>query len=481
MTTRRRFLKKSATALGAMTIVPSSVLFAKDEIRNAAGEVIRARVVAPSDKVNMAFCGIGHRGGGITKAFNSTGLVNTVALCDVDMGAKHTLENMEIHPDAPRYQDFREMFDKQAKDIDAVCVGTPDFSHFPITILAMSLGKGVYVEKPLTRTFQESELLIKAAKKYKVATQMGNQGHSEGNYFQFKTWVEEGIIKDVTRITAHMNNPRRWHGWDVNMKQFPVNPTVPETLDWDTWLMTSKYHDYHEDFHHGQWRCWYQHGMGALGDWGAHIIDTAHEFLDLGLPEEVNPVMLKGHNNLFFPQSSTLEFKFPKRKNMPACTINWFDGVDNVPAVPKGYGKLKLDPNIPPPSTGAIQPTKLPPGKEIYGKDLTFKGGSHGSTLTIIPPEAAKDMEGKLPEVPKSPSNHFENFALAVRGEEKTRSPFEISGPLSQVFCLGVIAQWTNEPIKFDRKKKQITNNKKANELLIGTPPRKGWEEFYKL
>ena len=179
--------------------------------------------------------------------------------------------------------------------------------------------------------------------------------------------------------------------------------------------------------------------------------------------------------------ASTLAFKFPKRKKMPACTITWYDGMDNIPQVPMGFGKVEVDPNIPPASNGVMQPAKLGAGKEIYGKDLTFKGGSHGSTLKIIPEEAAKDMESKLPEVPKSPSNHFENFVKAAKGEEKTRSPFEVSGPLSQVFCLGTIAQRLNTTIKFDRKKKQITNNKLANELLVGTPPRKGWEEFYKL
>jgi predicted dehydrogenase len=429
----------------------------------------------------MAFCGIGNRGGQILKDFNKTGLVNTTVLCDVDMGAKHTLKNMADYPDATQYQDFREMFDKSVKEFDAVCVGTPDFSHFPITILAMSLGKHVYVEKPLTRTFNESELLIKAAGKYKVATQMGNQGHSEANYFQFKAWVEAGIISDVTKITAHMNGRRRWHGWDTSMTQYPSNPNVPETLDWDTWLMTAEYHQYDEDFVNGQWRCWYEHGMGALGDWGAHIIDAAHEFLDLGLPYEVDPVKIEGHNPLFFPQASTLEFKFPKRRKMPACIISWYDGMDNIPQVPKGFGELEVDPNIPPASNGVMQPAKLGPGKEIYGKDLIFKGGSHGSTLSIIPEEKAEEMKSKLPEVPKSPSNHFENFVKAAKGEEKTRSPFEISGPLSQVFCLGTIAQRLNTKIEFDRKNKRITNNELANQLLVGGEPRRGWEEFYKL
>jgi len=137
----------------------------------------------------------------------------------------------------------------------------------------------------LARTFYECELLMEAARKYRhVVTQMGNQGHSEANYFQFKAWVDAGIIKDVTAITAHMNSPRRWHGWDTDMKSFPATEPIPETLDWYQWLSAAQHHDYNKDFVNGQWRCWYDFGLGALGDWGAHIIDTAHEFLDLGLP-----------------------------------------------------------------------------------------------------------------------------------------------------------------------------------------------------
>jgi hypothetical protein len=166
---------------------------------------------------------------------------------------------------------------------------------------------------------------------------------------------------------------------------------------------------------------------------------------------------------------------------MPACEITWYDGVNNIPQVPEGFGTTELDPNIPPTSVGKVQPAKLNPGKEIYSKDLIFKGGSHGSTLSIIPAEKAKEMESKLPEVPQSPSNHYANFLKAVKGEEKTRSPFEIAGPLSQVFNLGVLAQRLNTKIVFDREKKKITNNKMANEMLVGAPPRKGWEQFYKL
>ncbi|MDR1860648.1 MAG: Gfo/Idh/MocA family oxidoreductase [Bacteroidales bacterium] len=473
---RRSFLKKTVTVAAAAVVAPTLLT------RKASGIVPPTTTLAPaSERLRLACIGIGNRGSDIINDHYNTGLCDIVALCDVDLGAKHTVGNLKKFPNAKQFQDFRQMFDKMGKEIDAVTVGIPDFAHFPATMLAMSLGKHVYCEKPMARTFNEVELMIKGAKKHKVVTQMGNQGHSEANYFQFKTWVDAGIIKDVTAITAHMNGARRWHGWDVNIKSFPPKEPVPETLDWDTWLGTAQWHDYNHDYHLGQWRCWYDFGMGALGDWGAHILDTAHQFLKLGLPYEVDPVKLEGHNKFFFPQASTLKFRFAARENMPPLDITWYDGVNNIPAVPAGYGVSKLDPNIPPPSNGQIQPAALNPGKIIYSKDLIFKGGSHGSTLTIIPPEKAKEMESKLPEVPKSPSNHATNFLKSIKGEEQARSSFDIAGPLSQVFNLGVIAQWLNTKIEFDPVKKKITNNKLANELLVGTKPRKEWKEFYKI
>ena len=323
---------------------------------------------------------------------------------------------------------------------------------------------------------------MKLAKKNpKVVTQMGNQGHSEANYFQFKAWKDAGIIKDVTKITAHMNSPRRWHGWDPKISKYPEAQPIPSTLDWDTWHLNTMYHDFNEKYHYGNWRCWYDFGMGALGDWGAHILDTAHQFLDLGLPNEVTAVKLDGHNDYFFPMSSTLLFRFPERKGMPAVDITWYDGVNNQPPLPDGYGLSELDPNIPVVAGQKIKAATLNPGKIIYSKDLIFKGGSHGSTLSIIPKEKALEMQSKLPVVPASPSNHFKNFLLACQGEEKTRSPFEIAGPLCQVFSLGVMAQRLNTKLLFDRTTKTITNHPFANAMLTGTPPRKGWEDYYRI
>ncbi len=473
MTTRRNFLRTMAlTSAGVAMGSTSTLLNAKSY----------SQVVGANRKVNVAHIGIGNRGEQIIGDFAKTGRLNVVALCDVDMGAPHTQKVMGMFPNAKRYKDFRKMFDEMGNQIEAVTIATPDHSHFAIAMLAMSKGIHVYVEKPMCRTFMEAELMMDMARRHpEVVTQVGNQGHSEANYFQFKAWMEAGIIKDVTAVTAHMNNSRRWHKWDANIYKYPDAEPTPETMDWMTWLMQCAYHDYNVKYHLGDWRCWYDFGMGALGDWGAHLLDTVHEFLELGLPYEISMLRADGHNDYFFPYSSTILFRFASRRNMPPVDVTWYDGLDNLPPLPAGYGVAGLDPNIPATNQGDIEDTKLNPGKIIYSKELTFKGASHGSTLSIIPEEKAKEMEKFLPEVPKSPSNHFENFIRACCGEEKTRSPFEIFGPMSQMFCLGVIAQRLNTQLFFDTRLKRFTNNDFANALLSGMPPRKGWEEFYKL
>jgi len=459
---RRSFLKGVLTAGAASVFAPRLLLGA-----------------TTTNKVNLACIGIGNRGAEDVKALQATGLANIVALCDTEMGGPRTQGILKLLPHVPRFQDFRQMFDKMGKDIEAVSVGVPDFSHFPIAMLAMSLGKHVYCEKPMAHSFRQIELMMAAEKKYNVAAQMGNQGHSEANYFQFKAWVDAGIIKNVTKITAFMNGARRWHGMHV-AGLLPEQP-VPETLDWDCWLATAQPHKYNVGYVNGDWRSWFDFGNGALGDWGAHIFDTAHEFLHLGLPTEVEAVKLDGYSQFIFPQASTLAFRFPARGALPPVELTWYDGQKNLPPLPDDFGTAVVDPNIPPPSKGSLDTKVTPPGKVIYGEGLTFKGGSHGATLKIIPESRAKDMAAQLPPVPKSPSNHHKNFLLACKGEEKCRSPFAVAGPLCQAMALGIIAQRVNAKLAFDPATKQITNHKLANELLAGVPPRQDWEQFYRL
>ena len=477
---RSDFLKKSGLAAAGVMMggmAGGSKLF-------AAEQQDKKERFARLGKVNIAWVGMANRGREVMREFERTGLANIVAMCDVDPKSKGSQESIKAHPDAKVYTDFRKMFDEMGNKFEAVVVETPDFSHFPCVMLALNQGKHVYVEKPMGRTFLECELMIAAAKRNpNLVTQGGNQGHSEANYFQFREWVKAGIIKDVTHVDAHMNNSRRWHGYDVNIDRYPQAEPIPAGMDWDLWHTTQQFHEFNGKYHPGNWRSWYDFGMGALGDWGAHLIDTIHEFLDLGLPTEITPVKFEGWNTYFFPMSSTINFKFPRRGKMPAMDITWWDGIGNYPPVPEGYGVSKMSSDVPmingkPAAASAV---KLNPGTIMYSKDLIFKRGSHGATTQIIPEAKAKEMESKLPEVPKSPSNHYENFLLACMGEEKTRSPFEKFGPLCQVFCLGVMAQRLNEKIIFDRETKRIVNNRFADAMLTSTPPRKGWEEFYKM
>lgn len=459
-TSRRDFIKKSAL-FGGVAILPSNFVLGQ----NASGGGS-----APSGKVNVAAIGIGNKGAGNIQMCHGTGHCNIVALCDVDLKGKHTQGALQKHPKAKTFTDFRKMFDEMADEIDAVLVSTPDHQHFAATMHAMSLGKHVYTEKPLTHTFgQAQRLMDMAAKNPKLATQMGNQGHSGANYFQFKAWSEAGMMKDITRITAHMNKPRRWHGWGETVSEYPKDP-MPQDIDWDQWIgSTNHIHPFSNRLHPCEWRSWYNYGSGCFGDWGPHILDTAHRFLNLGLPHTVSAVMRKGVNksDLVYPQESTIRFEFAERgSELPACVVDWYDGTGNTPLLEGKYTSDGKDKKL-----GS-------PGKVLYGKELAFQGGSHGSPLRINPREKFIEMHDTLPEFPQKNSHHYENFILACKGDEETRSPFAVSGLLTQVFNIGVLAQRFGGELKFDVQSKQITNNKAANALL-DPAPRKGWEQYY--
>ena len=200
---RRGFLK-AALAAGAAPLMPGA---------------FASKAYAANGKVRLAAIGVGQQAWYDIRQFrkDAPDICEFVALCDTDMGAKATLPAITAYPNLPRYKDFRKMFDEMADQIDAVLVATPDFSHFPAAMHAMKLGKAVYVEKPLAHTFEECDLLMKAAAKYGVVTQMGNQGHSTIKYHQFKEYVRTGFVKDVELVRVHMNMARRWHKYKGNI------------------------------------------------------------------------------------------------------------------------------------------------------------------------------------------------------------------------------------------------------------------------
>lgn len=447
---RRSFLKASAavSALGAFNILPASAQGA-------------------NEKLNMAFIGCSAQGGVDAMQALQNKDINVVAMCDVvpsrTAGVAEEMKK-QGRPEVPVFDDFRKMFDKAGKQIDACLIATPDHTHFPISMLAMSLGKHIYVEKPLAHTFEECELMMKAEAKYKVACQMGNQGHSGSQRRQFEQWVERGIIKDVKKIEAWMNKSRRWWGWG-KVTEYPQGGNPPEGMNWEAWVGPAPMNPYNGKYDPGNWRSWFIYGNGAFGDWGPHILDSAHRYLKLGYPAEIRAEqLLEPTSPLVFPKGSTIAFDFPARESMPACTVMWYDGPKNQPQKQEWLkGEL-----------GSV-------GKFIYcGDDIVIKGGSHSDTHQIVKGEVDREKL-KLTGTSPTSTNHMTNFINAALGREECNSKFSVAAPLSQVFMLGCIAQRLNTTLKFDPETKQITNNQQANDLLKGEAPRKGWEEFYKL
>ncbi len=424
-------------------------------------------------RINMAFIGIGHRGNtNFTMFHHFRDLVNVVALCDTDMDGTATQSVLEACPDAPRYTDFRKMFDELGNSIDAVCISTPDFSHFPAAMLSMSLGKHVYVENPLGTRFYEIELMTKAAETYGVVTQMGNQAHSDGNYYQCKALVESGFMRDVTRIESFMCAPRRWHKYNGDLRQMPPAQPKPPHLDWNSWLSQRVDRGYNEAYMEGEWRCFYEYGTGPIGDWGPHIFATAWEHLKLGLPSKIELLKCEKATNVVFPLASTVAFTFPERgPGFPECRLVWHDGIGNYPELPEN-------------TTDKRWKRKMH-GAEVYGSDgRVFARASHSSPFQLVAGGDPRDPEIKriFRDFQKPKYNHYESFLRAIRGEDEVRSPFRLGGPLSQICALGALAVELGDPVlDFDPKTKRFLANGKANAMLSGEAPRAGWEDFYRL
>ena len=433
-----------------------------------------SKAYVANEKVRLAAIGCGAQAWFDLKMLaGNDDICEVVALCDTDIGAPHTEEALERFPDLPRFQDFRRMFDKMADKIDAVLIGIPDHSHFCAAMHAMRLGKAVYVEKPLAHSFLECELLMAAEEKYGVVCQMGNQGHSGANYYQYRDYVQNGIIKNVTKVVSHMNMQRRWHKWGGKTTSYPRGEIMPDTLDWEVWCNAAPWHEFSKDLAYGEWRCWYDYGNGCMGDWGAHILDCVHRFTLRGaLPSEVSISNVTGWNPFVFPIQDTLTMKFD------GVTLEWYEGLDNKPPLPEGF-RCADNKGLFPASTandGLVDPP-LKPGKEIYLADGTvWQGLSHSSTLVRV---GAQDET--VPAFEKPGSDHWRNFLLAVKGEEEPRSPFRIAAPLSEIFCLGVIAQRLNRGFKFDPVEKKPVEDAEVSVLLKGPAPREGWEEYYRV
>lgn len=463
---RRKFLAGSASSAFGFTFIPSYLTSARAQNNPK---------LPPSQRINLACVGAGGRAFKVIPSLCKGGVATPIAFADVDFElGKNVGKTLEAYPDAKRFHDFREMFEKMGKDIDAVSVVTPDHTHFIAAIQAMSLGKHVYVEKPLTRTFEESEILMRAEKKFGVVTQMGNQGHTGLGIGQFSKMVDLGLCDQLTQLAA-WKSPGLWF-----MKKgergsnFPLSrDPIPSSLkNWDLWCGPRRQLPFNTLYHPFSWRGFHEYGMGMLGDWGAHILDYLHDKLEMGLPTEIKALHMEDHNTTIYPLASQLSMHFPSRgEKRPGIDLTWKDGLDCHPEVPQ---HLLSENQESPKLEGA--------GSLFYSDDnpTAILRGHHGASPALVSKDDQKKYGAQLKEVIMPEDDHFSSFIKACMGEGSTNSPFSIGAELTQVFALGIIAQYLNTDLTFDPKTKQFIGNDTANALL-NPPAREEWASYYKL
>lgn len=450
----RRTLLKTILWTPPILMFSEGGLFAQQE----PAPLFATRLVPKGQKIRVAQIGVFNRGADILRSFaRYRDQIEYKAFADV-LFLTHDYQ-MRNFPGIPCFRDYRQLLEQMHDQLDAVIIATPDHAHFPMVMHAMLLGKHVYVEKPMAQNVYECRLLEKTARTCKVVTQMGNQGHSGHGTIQFGQWVDAGLVKNVKKIDAWMTNSRRWHGWTDT--QYPES-IPPVGYDWDQWLSRRPFRPHSEKLTDGNWRCWYDFGCGAMGDWGAHILDAVHRYLKLGLPYEITTTH-KGPSEVIYPQGSVITFKFKARDGMPPLELKWYDGQGNNPTPPEGV-------------TGNIGNV----GSFIYTDDSVIRGTSHGADYKILPAEKMAQLQqaGKLPDPGGKLSDHYQNFLNACQGIEPVNSPFEIAAPLAEMLCLGCIGQRFGGTLEYDAAAMKITNNPEADKMLKGPAVRDGWDAY---
>lgn len=437
---RRQFVGAGAAAAAAFTFVPSHVL-----------------ANSPNGKLNVASIGAGGMGGGNTNACAAAG-ANIVALCDVDANrAKGTFER---YPDAKRYKDFREMLDTEGDKIDAVIVATPDHFHTVAAMAAMRRGKHVYVQKPLTRLVGEARALTEAARKYKVVTQMGNQGHSGDGVRNICEWIWAGVIGEVREVHAWTNRPV----WPQGIDRPKEVHEIPETLDWDLWIGPSPMRPFNRCYLPFNWRGWWDFGGGALADMACHVLDPVIWALKLKYPTSVEasctPV-----NKETFPLGSIVHYEFPAREGMPPVTVHWYDG--------------GLKPQ---------RPEALEPGRPLnqaasnvlfIGSEGTLRCGEYGDDPQLLPYERMREfVKNKPPQtLERIKTSHEGNWIEACLTGGQATSHFDYAGPFTEMVTMGNLAiqpDIVGKKLDWDGENMKVTNDETAD-AYVRPKYRQGW------
>ncbi len=439
---RRSFLKTSATIGAAATL--------------SAPNILRARNL--NEKLNIAMIGSGGRGRRNLAEFKSE---NIVALCDVN---ENNLNSAALkYPKARKATDFRKLFDHQ-KEFDAVVVSTCEHTHAFATLPARQFGKHVYCEKPLTYNIEEARIIRMAARRTKVATQMGTQNHANNNYRRVVELIQSGAIGPVREV--HVWHSRAW-GWHKSEQaarkakdrfivvRTPKGSTpIPAGLDWDLWLGPAPARPFHNDYFPGpKWYRWWDFGNGTMSDLGSHWVDLPFWALKLEAPLTVEARGPKPHHDIA-PASMQAIYEYGARGELPPVKLTWYQGLEK-PQIWKQNG-------IPKWANGHLF---------IGDKGLLL---SDYRKHVFLPEEKFADFKGPDPFIPRSPGHH-EDWIAACKGGAPTLSDFEYAGLLTEANHLGNVAFRTGKKLEWDTKTMRATNAPNA-EQFIRRDYRKGWK-----
>ena len=458
---RRSFLKTSAVAAAGFMIVPRFVLGGKG-------------FIAPSDRLLIAGVGAGGKGESDIQNFYKSGKAEIAFLCDVD--DRRAATSVKRFPKAKYYKDWREMYDKESKNFDAVSVSTPDHNHAIIAYHAMQLGKHVYVQKPLTHDIFEARLLTDAAKKYKVVTQMGNQGASNDGTRQLAEWYDADIIGDVHTVYCWTDRPV----WPQGIAWPKIKSDIPKELDWNLWLGTAPFKDYVSNLVPFNWRGWWDYGTGALGDMGCHLMEAPFRVLGLKYAKDVQASVgsvyvgefAKGRFPESCPPSSHITLTFPKTdKTKGDITIHWMDG-GIQPERPEELGA-----NEPFGDDGN--------GSLFIGTKGKMIAGTYSSNPLLLPTSRTKEVNVNktIARVPGGADGHYKQWVegcLAGYGNTQLSSSFDVAGPLTEALLMANLAVRGHElkgghiKMLWDNDNMRITNFDAANQY-VKRDYREGW------
>jgi len=450
---RRSFLSRTALAAGGLVV-----------LRNSAS----AQATPAANKLHIAHIGVGGRG---TELFNGFSRAETpVALCDVS--AKKAQRIFERCPDLPKFQDYREMLDKMADKVDAVVVATPDHSHAPATALAIRAGKHVYTEKPLTRTVHEARVLRALARKFKVATSMGNQGTASGQFRRALELIRDGAIGTIKEV--HTWNDQ---GGADNREPPKGQAKVPPYLNWDLWLGPAAFRPFHPRWM--AWHSWRDFGTGNLGNWASHSQNLAFMALRVDSLWYADPskrpvikVEAKANriNRLSFPKWEHVQWHVPARDGLPPIAFHWHNGSAR-PGVRDELKKL-LGHDV---AWGPKDWSEWA-GCLIVGTEGRIHATAHNATFKLLPEEKFRGVQTTRPEKVVRSAGHDRDWLNACRGGPRPWANFDYSGPLTEFNMLGNIATQFEGVLEYDPLAGKILNNPEADKAITMGEYREGWK-----